>query len=91
MDLLSAVEQFLEFIALSLYVFFWCAVAGVGCWLLSILLRAIRRALDTKYERDAIDRWHKRNQKIANACADLDHPEELQRTLAERYISTLLP
>lgn len=89
--LLSFAEKFFEFVALSLYVIFWCFVGGVGCWLVYVMLRELRCYFQRQAERESIDAWHKRNQLIAGAVSDLDHPDELQRTLAEGFINTLLP
>ena len=89
--LLSAAEKFFEFVALSLYIFFWCAAAGVVTFLLWAVLRGLRQYFEDKREAELLDAWHARNERIAGAVHDLDHPDELQRILAEGYINTLLP
>lgn len=89
--LLSALERFMEFVALCLYVFFWCAIGGIACFFFYSLLRTIRRYIEEKHENELIDKWHQRNMLIAGAVMDLDSPDPLQRALAEQFIDSLLP
>jgi len=91
---MQSFQEFLEtvfqFIATTEYVIFWCLVAGVACWIVVLVVKAIRTHFEIQRELELIDEWHHRNQMIAAAASDLDHPDELQRELAEYYINQRL-
>ena len=92
---MQSFQEFLEtvfqFIATVEWIFFWLLVAGGLSYFAYLVLRMIRRYFEEQYEAEMIREWHKRNQMIAAAAHDLDHPDELQRELAEYYITLRLP
>lgn len=80
-----------EFVATCLWILFWAFIAGVGCFVLYSILKAIRLYLEDKREAELIACWQERNKLIAEAVLDLDSPDPLQRALAEQFIDSLLP
>ena len=80
-----------EFVAIWLYIFVLCYLAGVACFFVYAVLRWIRTNIQNQREAELLEEWAEHNHLIACAAKDLDHKDELQRELAEYYINQRIP